>query len=38
MGKKVINDIRARTGRSALAYLTEMSPQELREHYAPEIQ
>jgi len=37
MGKKIINDIRARTGRSALAYLTELSSQELREQYAPEI-
>ncbi|HEX5219490.1 MAG TPA: hypothetical protein VFZ59_07970 [Verrucomicrobiae bacterium] len=37
MGKKIINDIRARTGRSALAYLTELSSQELREQYASEI-
>ncbi len=37
MGKKIINDLRARTGRSALAYLTELTTQELREQYAPEI-
>jgi galactokinase len=37
MGKKIINDLRARTGRSALAYLTELAPQELREQYASEI-
>jgi len=37
MGKKIINDVRASTGRSALAYLTELTTQELREQYAPEI-
>jgi L-arabinokinase len=37
MGKKIINDLRARTGRSALAYLTELSSPELREQYAAEI-
>ena len=37
MGKRIINDIRARTGRSALAYLTELSSQELAEQYAQEI-
>lgn len=37
MGKRIINGIRARTGRSALAYLTELSSQELREQYASEI-
>jgi galactokinase len=37
MGKKIINDLRARTGRSALAYLTELTSCELREQYGPEI-
>lgn len=37
MGKKIINDLRARTGRGALAYLTELTPHELREQYAREI-
>ncbi|MFO1513101.1 MAG: hypothetical protein U1F83_09350 [Verrucomicrobiota bacterium] len=37
MGKKIINDLRARTGRGALAYLTELTPQELHEQYASEI-
>jgi L-arabinokinase len=37
MGKRIINDIRARTGRGALDYLTELSMKELREHYAAEI-
>jgi L-arabinokinase len=37
MGKKIINDIRARTGRGALDYLTELSVKELREQYAAEI-
>lgn len=37
MGKRIINDIRARTGRGALDYLTELSVKELREQYAAEI-
>ena len=37
MGKKIINDIRARTGRGALDYLTELSTKELREQFAAEI-
>jgi L-arabinokinase len=37
MGKKIINDIRARTGRGALDYLTELSTEELRDQYAPKI-
>jgi galactokinase len=37
MGKKIINDIRARTGRGALDYLTELSVDEFRTHYAREI-
>jgi galactokinase len=37
MGKKIVNDVRARTGRAALDYLTELSTQELRDQYAPEI-
>jgi L-arabinokinase len=36
MGKKIINDIRARTGRAALDYLTELSTAELQQ-YASEI-
>jgi galactokinase len=36
MGKKIINDIRARTGRAALDYLTELTPDELK-HFAAEI-
>src|SRR5262249_26609982 len=34
MGKKIINELRARTGRSAVDYLTEISAKELREQYA----
>ena len=37
MGKKIVNDIRARTGRGALDYLTELSVKEFREQYAAEI-
>jgi len=37
MGKKIINDIRARTGRSALNYLTELSSAELQQQFAGEI-
>jgi galactokinase len=36
MGKKIINDIRARTGRAPLDYLTELSVKELQQ-YAAEI-
>jgi L-arabinokinase len=37
MGKKIINDIRARTGRGALDYLTELSNAELQQQFAAEI-
>ncbi|HEU5071111.1 MAG TPA: hypothetical protein VFV96_11965 [Verrucomicrobiae bacterium] len=37
MGKKMINEIRARTGRAALNYLTELSSKEFREGYEKEI-
>jgi L-arabinokinase len=37
MGKKIINGIRARTGRAALDYLTEISSQELKNEFASEI-
>jgi L-arabinokinase len=37
VGKKIINDIRARTGRAPLDYLTELSSEELRTQYLPEI-
>jgi len=37
MGKKIINDIRARTGRGALDYLTELSLEEFRSQYASEM-
>jgi galactokinase len=37
MGKKIINDIRARTGRSALDYLTELAAAELQQQFAAEI-
>jgi L-arabinokinase len=37
MGKKMINDIRARTGRAPLNFLTEASVEELRTQYLPEI-
>jgi L-arabinokinase len=37
MGKKIVNDLRARTGRAALSYLTELSVDEYRSQYAPEI-
>jgi galactokinase len=33
MGKKIINEIRARTGRAALNYLTELSNDELKSEY-----
>jgi L-arabinokinase len=37
MGKKIINEIRARTGRAALNYLTEVSAEELKSEYQAEI-
>ena len=37
MGKKIINEIRARTGRAALKYLTEVSSTELKSEYQSEI-
>jgi L-arabinokinase len=37
MGKKVINEIRAKTGRSALDYLTELSVEQFRAEYAAEL-
>jgi galactokinase len=37
MGKKIINEIRAKTGRSALDYLTELSVEQFRAEYAAEL-
>jgi L-arabinokinase len=37
MGKRIINDIRARTGRAPIDYLTELSAAELQSQYAEEI-
>ena len=37
MGKKIINELRAKTGRSALNYLTEISSQEFQSAYAADI-
>ena len=37
MGKKIINEIRARTGRAALNYLTEVSSTEFQSEYPAEI-
>ena len=37
MGKKIINEIRARTGRAALNYLTEVSSAEFQAEYQAEI-
>ena len=37
MGKKIINDIRDRTGRGPLDYLTELSPAEFQQQFAAEI-
>jgi len=37
MGKKMINEIRARTGQAALTHLTELSPQDFRASYEKEI-
>jgi L-arabinokinase len=36
-GKKIINSARAKTGRSALNYLTELSTEEFRKEYAAQI-
>lgn len=37
MGKKIVNEIRARTGRAALNYLTEISSGEFKAEYEKEI-
>jgi galactokinase len=37
MGKRIINDIRVRTGRSPLNYLTELSVEELKSEYFQQI-
>ena len=37
MGKRIVNDFRARTGRAALSYLTELSTAEFRSEYAGEV-
>jgi len=37
MGKKIINEIRAKTGRAPLNYLTEISPAEFHTEYEKEI-
>ena len=37
MGKKIINALRAKSGRAAVNYLTELSPDELRQEYIAEI-
>jgi len=37
MGKKIINEIRAKTGRAALNYLTEISSAEFKSEYEKEI-
>ena len=37
MGKKIINEIRARTGRAAVNYLTEISSEEFKDGYEKEI-
>ena len=37
MGKKIINEIRAKTGRAALNYLTEISSEEFKAEYEKEI-
>ncbi|MFO1487853.1 MAG: hypothetical protein U1F65_05190 [Verrucomicrobiota bacterium] len=34
MGRKIINDLRAKTGKGALDYLTELSVDQLRQEYA----
>jgi len=37
MGKRIINDLRARTGRAPLDYLTELTPGEYRQQYAADV-
>ena len=37
MGKKIVNEIRAKTGRAPLNYLTEISPAEFHNEYEKEI-
>jgi L-arabinokinase len=37
MGKKIINELRAKTGRAALNYVTEISPAEFKGEYEKEI-
>jgi galactokinase len=37
MGKKIINDLRAQTGRGALDYLTELSPEQFQAEYAGQL-
>lgn len=37
MGRKIINDCRARGSRAPLAHLTELSPEELRQDYLAEL-
>jgi galactokinase len=37
MGKRIVNDLRARTGRAALDYLTELSVEELDRDFAREL-
>src|SRR5258707_14788792 len=37
MGKKIVNEIRARTGRAPINYLTELSVEELQTEYLPHI-
>lgn len=37
MGKRIINDIRARTGKEPVDYLSSLTPDELRAQYAAEI-
>jgi len=37
MGKKIINELRAKTGRAPLNYLTEISSDELKLEYQPQI-
>jgi len=37
MGRKMINEARARAGQTAVGYLTEIMPEEFREKYEPEI-
>jgi L-arabinokinase len=37
MGKRIVNDLRARTGRAQLDYLAELSVEEFRSQYLPKI-